>query len=113
MVLGIQLFGALFGIALLYLSFLSFKRKELTIGEWAFWTIASIGFVIISLAPNILDPVVKTLNLSRKMDFFIIIGFMFLIGTMFYTYMTTIKNQKKLEELVRKIAIQEAKKGQK
>jgi hypothetical protein len=38
-------------------------------------------------------------------DFFIITGFLFLIFVVFYTYTIARKNQIKLEEVVRNIAI--------
>ncbi len=105
MVLGIQAIGVLFGLFLVYMTFLYHKRKEFTFNEWAFWTVMAISFMIVSLFPQILDPVVKTLSLTRTMDLFIIIGFMFLIAAVFYSYKVTRDTQKKLEEVVRIIAI--------
>ncbi|MBI2574753.1 DUF2304 domain-containing protein [Candidatus Woesearchaeota archaeon] len=111
MVLGIQIFGALFGLFLLYLTFLNFKRKEFTVNEWALWTALAAAFALISLVPDILNPVVRTLNISRKMDLLIILGFMFLTAAIFHTYIVARRNQKKLEEVVRKMAMQEAERG--
>lgn len=105
MVLGIQVFGLLFGLFMLYLSFLNHKRKEFTVNEWAFWTLLSAAFMVISLFPQVLEPVVETLNLGRTLDLFIILGFMFLIAAVFYTYMVTRKTQRRMEELVRKLAL--------
>jgi hypothetical protein len=61
--------------------------------------------VIITLFPQILDPVLTTLNIVRALDFFIIAGFLFLIFVNFYTYTVVRKNQKKVEKIVRKIAL--------
>ncbi|MBI4438425.1 DUF2304 domain-containing protein [Candidatus Woesearchaeota archaeon] len=108
MVLVIQVFGALFGLFLIYLSFLNLKRKEFTINEWLVWTLLSAAITLTSLIPELLNPFARTLNISRKMDLVIILGFIFLIATTFYMYKTTEKTQKKVEEVVRKIAIQEA-----
>ena len=107
--LGIQILGSLFGLFMIYYTFLHYKRKEITKKEYGFWLGLWILFIIVAILPQILDPIVKTLSLVRTMDFFIILGFMFLIGSFFYTYIIVRKNQNKLEEIVRKIAIERKK----
>ncbi len=113
MVLWIQIVGALFGMFFIYLAFLNFKRKEFTVNEWAIWTLVAAAFVVVTLVPNVLDPFVRTLNIARKFDFMVILGFMFLTAASFYTYRTSMKNQKKLEEVVRKVAIESAERKKK
>ena len=104
-ILGIQILGILFGFFMMYYTFLQYKRKEFTIKEYSFWFIFWSIFVVITLFPQILDPVLATLNISRTLDLFIIAGFLFMIFVIFYTYTIVRKNQKKLEEVVRNIAI--------
>ena len=110
MVLGIQIIGVLFGLFLVYLTFLFHKRREFTVNEWLFWTAMAFSFMVVSLFPQLLDPIVKSLSLTRTMDLFIILGFMFLIAAVFYSYKITRDTQKKLEEVVRIIALQKQKK---
>lgn len=104
-ILGIQILGILFAIFMLYYTFLQKKRKDFTTKEYSFWVILWTIFLIVTIFPGLLDPIVKSLSLARTMDFFIILGFMFLIGSIFYTYTLVRKNQKKLEEIVRKVAM--------
>jgi len=104
MVLGVQILGLLFGLFMIYYSFLHFKRKEFTLKEFIFWVFLWILFIYISLFPDSLDFIVSRLSLSRTMDFFIISGFMVLIALFFYTYTLVRSNQKKIEFIVRKIA---------
>jgi len=106
MILGIQVIGVLFGVFMMYLSFLYKKRREFTFNEWVFWSILSLIFVVFSLFPGILDPIVQSLSIARTMDLFVLLGFMFLIGAVFYTYTVTRRNQKMLEEVVRKVAFE-------
>ncbi|MBI2138595.1 DUF2304 domain-containing protein [Candidatus Woesearchaeota archaeon] len=108
-ILGIQLLGILVGLGFLYITFLNFKRRELTVREFSFWISLWIAFTILSIIPQILDPIIRSLNLSRRLDFFIIIGFMFLIWAVFYTYLIVRKSQKRIEEIVRKLALKEEK----
>ena len=109
MVLGIQIVGLLFGLGLVYLTFLHYKRREFTLTEWSFWTILAVLFATVAIFPGILDPIVESLSLARTMDLFIIIGFMFLTAAVYYTYTVVRCNQKKLEEIVRKVALEKKK----
>jgi len=104
-ILGIQILGILFGFFMMYYTFLQHKRKEFTIREYSFWFIFWGVFVIITLFPQVLDPVLITLSIGRTLDFFIIVGFLFLIFVTFYTYTIVRKNQRNLEEVVRNIAL--------
>ena len=106
MILGIQIIGILFGLFMVYYTFLHYKRKEFTVKEFSFWVLLWALFIIISLAPELLDPFVKSLELARAMDLLIILGFMFLIGALLYTYILVRNLQKKIEEVVRKIAFE-------
>lgn len=110
MILGIQLVGVIFGLFMLYLTFLHFKRKEFSVNETGFWAILLIIFIIITLIPSILDPVIKTLNFARTMDLLIVLGFMFLVFSNFYVYSVVRINQRKIEKVVREVAIKGAKK---
>ena len=104
-ILGIQILGILFGFFMMYYTFLQYKRKEFTVKEYSFWFVLWAVFVVMTLFPQVLDPILSTLNIARALDFFIIAGFLFLIFVTFYTYTIVRKNQKKLEEVVRNIAI--------
>lgn len=109
MMLGIQLIGLIFGLFMLYITFLHFKRNEFTTNEAGLWIILWAAFLIVTLIPQITDPIIKSLSIARTMDLFIILGFMFLITANFYTYGIVRKTQKKMESLVREIAIKKAK----
>ncbi|MFC1769002.1 DUF2304 family protein [Nanoarchaeota archaeon] len=109
MILGIQIIGVLFGLFMIYSSFINFKRKEFSAKTFGVWLILWIVFLILTIFPNILDPVAETLDFARTMDLFIVLGFMFLIGAVFLNYTLLRKNQRKLEDLVRKIAVEKKK----
>ena len=104
--LGIQLLGALFGLFMIYYVFLHRKRKELTIREYLFWVFLWILFIFFTLFPSLLKPIVTSIGFARIMDVFIVAGFMFLIGSLFYIYLLVRGNQKRLEDIVRKMAFE-------
>ncbi len=111
MLLGIQIVGVLFGLIMLYTTFLHGKRKEFTSKEGLFWIIAWIAFSLLVIFPNALDFISKDiLNIGRTLDFLIIIGFGFLVGISFHNYLIVRKTENKVEKLVRKIALEKKKK---
>ncbi len=109
MVLGVQILGILFGLFMLYYSFLHFKRKEFNSGAFAFWLIVWAVLVILSVFPGILDPLASSLSFIRVMDMLVVLGIMFIIGVTFYNFTITKKTERKVEELVRKLAIRKGK----
>jgi hypothetical protein len=104
-IVGIQILGMLFGIFMMYYTFLYYKRKEFTIREYSFWLVFWGIFVLITLFPQVLDPILVKLNIVRALDFFMIAGFLFVIIIVVHTYMIVRKNQRKIEEVVRNIAL--------
>ncbi len=108
MVLGVQILGIVFGAFLLYLTFLNYKRKELRKLELVFWGLLWVVFIYIVLFPNSLDFIVESLNFVRTLDFFTVVGFMFLIALTFYNYIVNAQNRRKIEQVVRAIAIERA-----
>jgi len=105
MVLGIQIAGLLFALFMIYYSFLHYKREEFTVKEFGFWILVWIIFIIITLFPFILNPIRTTFGFFRTLDLLVISGFLFLIVITYHTYIITRKNQKRIEIIVREIAI--------
>ena len=91
--IGIQIIGLLFGLFMIYYTFLSLKRKEFKKGEFIVWIIMWTIFLVVTLFPNVLNPIISSLSVSRRLDLLIIVGFLFLIGIGFYTYRVSKKNR--------------------
>ncbi|MFH1409349.1 MAG: DUF2304 domain-containing protein [Nanoarchaeota archaeon] len=107
MIGGIQIVGVIFALLMFYITFLHQKRKEFTAKEYVFWAGLWAVVLAITLFPTSLDFLVKDiLDLKRPIDFFIIVGFMFVIGLIFYMYLILRKTQNRIEEVVRAIARQ-------
>jgi hypothetical protein len=110
MVLGIQVAGFLFGLFMIYYSFLNFKKKEFSKKEFGVWLVAWILFIIIALFPQILDPLVQTLDFARTFDLLMISGFLFMLLVVFHTHTIARKTQRQVERVVRSMAIIKSKK---
>lgn len=109
MVLGIQVLGIVFGLVLLYFTFLHYKRREFRAGELVFWSAIWVLFVYLVLFPYTLTTVAQSLNLVRVMDLFTIVGIMFLVVLTFYSYMMNVHTRRKLEQVVRALAFRKKK----
>ena len=109
MVLGIQLIGIMFTIFMVYLTFLNYKQNKFSNVEWIAWLFAWIIFLVITLFPRVLNPILETLNLYRAMDFYISIGFLFFIILMFNAHASLKSVQRKVETITRELAIERVK----
>src|SRR3989338_1203297 len=106
MLLGIQIVGILFGLFMLYLTFLHFKRREFKTLEFNAWVVLWALLMYVTLFPNSLDFLVKgILRLKRPLDFFIICGFLFVALITFLNYSSSKKSEKKIEQIVSQLAL--------
>jgi hypothetical protein len=105
MIIGVQIIGIIFGLFMVYLSFLHYKRKEFNKLQFLIWEIIWICFLFIAFFPNIISGVTKKLGFIRVMDFLTITGFIFIALLTFYNYSSLNKIKKSLEQKVRKEAL--------
>lgn len=103
--IAIQMLGFIIGLSALYLTHLYYKRTNFTKKELVFWLIIWMAFMLVSLFPEIASPVTGYLKLQRSMDLIMIVAFVVLFGLAFQNYITTKRQEMKLEKLVREIAL--------
>ena len=104
----IQFLGVIFGTAMMYFTFVKYKRRELSHVELTAWFICWVLLIIIALVPFALDAVIHHLNFYRRLDFFVVVGFFVLLGLGFYNYSSVKKMERKLEIFVRRETMKEA-----
>ena len=102
----IQFLGVIFGLAMMYFTFVKFKRKELSKFETGIWFSGWILLILIAIVPYALDPIIAPLNFYRRLDFFVVLGFFGLLLIGFYNYSAVKKMEKKLEQYVRTEALE-------
>lgn len=110
MVLGVQLFGILFGIVMIYFAFLYYKKKDLTINDFIIWVVLWLLFILAISFPKKLDFFLDSLGIISAMQLFAVIGIILLFGIVFYLYTMVRKNQRQLARIVKDIALKEMKK---
>jgi len=109
---AVQVIGVLFGLALLYFTYVHQKRNEFNVKEWLMWSGLAICWIIVAAFPGIIDSFTVPRGV-RTMDFLIILGFMFLIYATLHIYTVLRSTQHKLEDLVRNNDMAEAQKTRK
>ncbi len=101
----IQFIGVIFGSAMLYFTFVKFKRRELSELELTAWFVGWVMLILVAIIPSIIDFIIEPLNFYRRLDFFVVLGFFILLGLSFYNYSVTKKMERKLEIFVRREAL--------
>jgi hypothetical protein len=101
----IQIIGLLFGVFMLYLSFLYYKRKEFGKGDLVTWIFIWAAFIFAALFPANLVFILQPLKVSRVMDLLTIGAFMLLSVFVFINYKVNRKNENRLKEIVMKLAL--------
>lgn len=106
----IQFLGIIFGAAMIYFTFVKYKRKELNNGEYLTWTFGWLLLIGVAIVPSTIDFIIEPLRFYRRLDFFVVLGFFVLLGLGFYNYGILKKLERKLEIFVRREAIFQKKK---
>ena len=108
MLFGIQILILLFGLVMIYFTFLYYKRANYEKGSLILWLLVWVGFIFLGMFPQTVYGVMQALQIERTADFFYAGGILFISVLMFHLYTVTKQTQKKMEMLVRKIAIKRA-----
>ena len=110
MVLSIQILGAVFGIFMFYLSYLYFRKKDFYLKDFLIWGVIWLLFIVATLIPDTLNRITETFHIQGAMWFFTIVSIVFLTLVMFFIYRTVRKDNRKLQRVVRELALERAKK---
>ena len=78
-ILGLQIASIIFSIAMMYLTYICYKRKYFEIYALVIWLLIFIVVIITTLFPSLLTPFTKIFKVARLFDLFLIAGIFFLI----------------------------------
>ena len=106
MLFGVQIIGILFGLIMIYMTFLYYKKANYDRRGFFVWLLIWLGFIFLVSFPQTVYGVMEALKIDRTADFFYITGFLFFSVILFYIYNIAKKNQKQIENIVRTIAIE-------
>jgi hypothetical protein len=109
MIIGLQVIALLFAFSMIYFAVLNFKRGELNGTEIASWLVMWTVAIIVIIFPELLQSFAKTFLVTRVFDLMVIGGFILVISMVSVAYLRTKRNEKKLEELIRRDALKNRK----
>lgn len=104
-IIGVQIVLVFFGLFMMYILFLHWKKKNISNITFTSWMVIWIIFIFFAFFPLVLEPLTEKLFIIRVMDLGMIGAFMVL------TYLTIENNikinkfNKMIETLVRKMSI--------
>lgn len=107
MIIGLQIIAILFAFSMIYFAVLHYKRGEINGMEIASWLVIWTITVVIVIFPELLQTFARTFLVTRVFDLMVIGGFILVISLVGSSYVRTRRNEKKLEELVRKLSLRE------
>ena len=109
MILTLQIIVLFFALVMVYFALLNFRRKELNNKEFFLWIVIWIGVILVVVFPDIARTFSQTFMFARLFDLLVLGGVALAILLSAKAYLISRKNQKKLEEYVRKEAIRKVK----
>ena len=102
--LALQFIGAGFGIFMLFLTWYYYKKNTYTYRSLSLWFVIWIAFIVFTLFPTPLQGIVQTLQITRILDVFVIGGLFVFSTLVFYLYVIVKNTEKRIEDLVSKLA---------
>ena len=113
MILGLQITAIIFALFMIYFATIHYKKGQLNGIEIFSWVLIWIVAIFIVAFPEILRTYAKTFFVTRVFDLMVLGGFILVISLVSAAYLKSKRNEKKLEELIRKIALKDVKKKSK
>jgi len=108
--LSLQLFGVLFMLIMQYINYINLKKNNLSVSEFLFWAVVWLVSLIAIVFPSSLDDIRRSLYINSVLDLIFIVSILFMGVILYYNSVIVTKNNKQLNELVRKIALSKDKK---
>ena len=108
MLYGIQLLAILFGLIMIYMTFLYFKRGNYGSVPFFFWLTIWLAFLVLATFPNFVYGIMDALSIQRTADFFVISALLVYSVVIFKLYVRNKELQAKIEKVVKKVAFDKA-----
>jgi hypothetical protein len=102
----IQAAAVLFALAMMYTTFLHYKRKDFSTGAFLFWMALWVGFALIVAFAGEAEEIVKMLAFARLMDLVMVAGLAILTIVAFWNFAAVSRLERKLEKSVREKALE-------
>ena len=111
MILGLQITAIIFALFMIYLAVIHYKKGQLNGIEIFSWVLIWIVAIFVVAFPEILRTYAKTFFVTRVFDLMVVGGFILVVSLVSAAYLKSKRNEKRLEDLIRKIALKDIKKS--
>lgn len=105
MILGLQITGILFSLFMIYFALLHYKKGQLNGMEISSWIVIWSLVILIVIFPEVVRVYASTIAISRVLDLLIGGAFVVIFIMVSSAYVKVNKVEKRMEELVRKLAL--------
>ncbi|MBS3088404.1 DUF2304 domain-containing protein [Candidatus Pacearchaeota archaeon] len=112
MIAGFEVLAVVFLVIMIYITFTSYKTKRLSKLSALFWFLVWAAGIFGIFLNKKLGLFLESLSIMRVFDLYTIIGFMFFLFIVFYLFRVVKENEKRIEEMVRVLAIKNMQKGE-
>src|SRR3989344_81736 len=110
MVSIVQIIGILMGLGFIYLAYVRFKKKDFDTMDFSIWFGIGSFIILAAIFPHYINSFIGEIGFLRALDLFTIVGFMAMFWILFIVYGKVKETNKKVEEFVRKEALEKLKK---
>lgn len=107
MILGLQITGIMFALLMIYFALLHYKKQHLSGIEIASWLLIWVLVILVVLFPDIVRVYAMSFAVSRVLDLLIAGAFIVMFVMVASAYVRVSELEKRLEDLVRKLALKE------
>lgn len=104
----VQVLGAVFALDMMFITYFYHKRGVFYLHDSLIWMSVWIGMFTAAMFPRSIEVIVEPLEFSRVMDFMQLAGFFLILTMLFIIFLRSRSNDKKIEMLVRELALREA-----
>ena len=101
----LQIIVVIFALFAWSRAILRLRDREISIGEFSFWTVIWAAVITTSLLPQTADIASKFFGISRPIDLAVYISILLLFYLVFRIYVNQDKQSQEMTKLVREIAV--------
>mgnify|MGYP001566800714 CR=1 FL=1 len=102
-----EIIGILFLLVMIYLTYIEHKKSRLNKATFTAWLIFWLGGILLIIFHPYVNSIISEINIVRVLDLYMIMAFMFLFALLFYLFVIIKHVEKRVEEVVRRVAMKE------
>ena len=105
MAIPYELIPIVFLLLMIYLTYISYRRKQIQKYGLAFWTCFWIIGICLVIFHTYVNPFLSIVHVTRVFDLYTMLGFIAVLFIAFYLFRAVQRIEKKLETLTRTLAL--------